>query len=140
MKTKIVILTALLFLLSVATFASGGKGKVLSVNKEITVEIDYGKAQAPKTVKVVWFPGIAVLGALQEAAVTETHPVGSHVFVTAIDRVKGERGKMAWYYRINGQTPKKLALYQMLKSGDTVSWRYVEDVCSWRVDNPSKSK
>lgn len=138
MKTRIVFLSALLFLLPVVTFA-GGK-KVQPTKKEITVEIDYGKAQAPKTVKVVWFPGIAVLGALQEAAETETHPVASHVFVTAIDQVKGERGKMAWYYRINGQTPKKLALYQMLKPGDTVSWRYVEDVCSWKVDNPSKAK
>jgi hypothetical protein len=138
MKTKIVILTALLFLLSVATFASGRK--VQSVKKEITVEIDYGKTQEQKTVKVAWFPGIAVLGALQEAAETETHPVGSYVFVTAIDRVKGERGKMAWYYRINGKAPKKLALYQTLKPGDTVSWRYVEDVCSWKVDNPSKGK
>ena len=76
MKTRIVFLSTLLFLLPVVTFA-GGK-KVQPVKKEITVEIDYGKAQAPKTVKVVWFPGIAVLGALQEAAETETHPVASH--------------------------------------------------------------
>jgi hypothetical protein len=138
MKTKTVILTLLLFALPVVTFA--GNKKAQSVKKEITVEIDYGKSQPPKTVKVAWFPGIAVLGALQEAVETETHPVGSYVFVTAIDQVKGERGKMAWYYRINGKAPKKLALYQMLKPGDTVSWRYVEDVCSWKVDNPSKGK
>lgn len=138
MQRKIYILVVLLLAMPAVSF--GGSPKVQSEKKEITVEIDYGKAQAPKTVKVVWFPGIAVLGALQEAAETETHPVASHVFVTAIDQVKGERGKMAWYYRINGQTPKKLALYQMLKPGDTVSWRYVEDVCSWKVDNPTKGK
>lgn len=138
MKTKIYILVLLLLVMPAVLF--GGNKKAESVKKEITVEIDYGKALAPKAVKVAWFPGIAVLGALQEAAETETHPVGSYVFVTAIDQVRGERGKMAWYYRINGQTPKKLALYQTLKPGDTVSWRYVEDVCSWKVDNPSKGK
>ncbi|MTK54297.1 DUF4430 domain-containing protein [Paludibacter sp.] len=138
MKTKIYTLVLLLLVTPVVLF--GGSKKVQSVKKEITVEIDYGKVQALKTVKVAWFPGIAVLGALQEAAETETHPVGSYVFVTAIDQVKGERGKMAWYYRINDKVPKKLALYQTLKPGDTVSWRYVEDVCSWKVDNPSKGK
>lgn len=138
MKAKIYILVVLLLVMPAVSF--GGNKKAAAVKKEITVEIDYGKAQAPKKVKVAWFSGIAVLGALQEAAETETHPVGSYVFVTAIDQVKGERGKMAWYYRINGHAPKKLALYQMLKPGDTVSWRYVEDVCSWKVDNPAKGK
>ncbi len=138
MKTKIYILVVLFLVIPAASF--GGNKKAQSVKNEITVEIDYGKSQAPKTVKVAWFPGIAVLGALQEAAETETHPVGSYVFVTAIDQIKGERGKMAWYYRINGQAPKKLALYQTLKPGDTVSWRYVEDVCSWKVDNSAKGK
>ncbi|GAT63972.1 DUF4430 domain-containing protein [Paludibacter jiangxiensis] len=138
MRAKIYILFFLLLVMPAVSF--GGNNKVQQTKKEITVEIDYGKAQSPKTVKVAWFPGIAVLGALQEAAETETHPVGSYVFVTAIDQVKGERGKMAWYYRINGKAPKKLALYQMLKPGDTVSWRYVEDVCSWKVDNPSKGQ
>jgi hypothetical protein len=138
MKAKIYILFFLLLVMPAVSF--GGSKKAQSEKKEITVEIDYGKAQAPKTVKVASFSGIAVLGALQEAAETETHPVGSYVFVTAIDQVKGERGKMAWYYRINGQAPKKLALYQTLKPGDTVSWRYVEDVCSWKVDNSSKGK
>jgi hypothetical protein len=137
MKAKIYILVVL-FVLPAVSFA--GNKNAESEKRVVTVEIDYGKAQAPKTVKVAWFSGIAVLGALQEAAETETHPVGSYVFVTAIDQVKGERGKMAWYYRINGQTPQKLALYQTLKPGDTVSWRYVEDVCSWKVDNPAKGK
>ncbi|MDP4203696.1 MAG: DUF4430 domain-containing protein [Bacteroidota bacterium] len=138
MKAKLYILFFLLLVMPAVLFA--GNKKTEEVKKEITVEVDYGKAQAPKTVKVAWFSGIAVLGALQEAAETETHPVGSYVFVTAIDQIRGERGKMAWYYRINGETPKKLALYQMLKPGDTVSWRYVEDVCSWKVDNPTKGK
>ena len=47
---------------------------------------------------------------------------------------------MAWYYRVNGKEPRQLAIYQGLQPGDTVSWRYVEDVCSWKVDNPSKEK
>lgn len=138
MKTKIIILVSLLLVCPIVLFAASKKAH--PVKKDVTVEINYGKDQASKLVKVAWFPNITVLGALQEAAVTVTHPVASYVFVTEVDQVRAERGKMAWYYRVNDQAPTKLAIYQTLKPGDKVSWRYVEDVCSWKVDNPSNGK
>jgi hypothetical protein len=78
------------------------------------------------------------LEALQKAADVRTHPVGSYVFVTEIDNVAAERGKMAWYYKINQKKPEKLAIEQIVNPGDTISWRFVEDVCSKTVDGPNK--
>jgi len=48
--------------------------------------------------------------------------------------VAGERGKTAWYYTIDGKSPKELAYSKILNDAQRVKWSYKKDVCSWRVD------
>lgn len=104
----------------------------------IVVEIDYGTQKEMKTVQTTCTEGTTALVALMKSAEVVTHPVGSHVFVTSIDSVAGERGITAWYYKINGQSAKELAVSNKLSIGDTVRWIYKEDVCSKTVDGCKK--
>ena len=46
----------------------------------------------------------------------------------------GERGKTAWYYKVNGLPAKLLAMDNILSPGDTLQWVYKKDVCSITVD------
>ena len=103
----------------------------------VTVEINYGKQKVAETIQVECPNTMTALEALQHAADVKTHPVNEYVFVTGINGIEGIRGDMAWYYTVNGEKPK-LAIQQTVKSGDTVSWRYVKDVCSCTVDGPKK--
>ena len=107
-------------------------------SKPIVVEIDFGNGHKPKRVEIACNETITALEALQKVVDVKTHPVGKYVFVTAIDEVAAERGKMAWYYKINQKKPEKLAIEQLVNPGDTISWRFVEDVCSKTVDEPKK--
>ncbi|HNX56563.1 MAG TPA: DUF4430 domain-containing protein [Prolixibacteraceae bacterium] len=125
------------FIIFAIAFVGQAKEKKPSAPKPIIVEIDFGNGHEVKRVDVACNKTITALEALQKAADVKTHPVGSYVFVTSIDEVAAERGKMAWYYKVNGKKPK-LAIEQPVKPGDTVSWRFVEDVCSKKVDGPTK--
>jgi len=104
----------------------------------IVVEIDYGTQKKMKTTPVICAEGTSALVALMKTAEVITHPVGNHIFVTAIDSVKGERGVTAWYYKINGESAKELAVTNLLSIGDTLRWVYKEDVCSKTVDGCKK--
>lgn len=127
------VLINLLLLLSVGLVSAKGTEKHVE-NQPVTVEINYGDLKPAKTVSIKWENQLTALEVLQMAALVETHPVGSHVFVIAIDEIVSTRGKMAWYYKINGESPGKLAINQLVQAGDTISWRYVKDVCSCTVD------
>ncbi len=129
----------LLLLLSSAIYA-GNKPQKSTAQKTVVVKINYGADRPEKTVNVAWFSNITALTALLQAAETVTHPVAEYVFVTGIDDVRAERGKTAWYYRVNGKAAKKLAIYQAVQAGDTVSWRFVKDICSPKVDNKCSDK
>ena len=131
---RITFISVILFTFS---FMCQAKEKKPGASKPIVVEIDFGSGREIKRVKVACNKTITALEALQKAADVKTHPVGSYVFVSEIDEVAAERGKMAWYYKVNGEKPK-LAIEQPVKPGDTVSWRFVEDVCSKTVDGPKK--
>lgn len=117
----------------VFSLAGQAKERPVKANKPIVVEIDFGSGSEIKRVEVACNKMVTALEALQKAADVRTHPVGPYVFVTEIDRVASERGKMAWYYTINGEKPK-LAIEQPVRCGDTVRWRFVEDVCSKTID------
>jgi hypothetical protein len=119
--------SGLLFLLFISTAGFATKGKY------VTVAINYGDQKAAETVQVVCEGKMTAMEALQHAADVKTHPVNEYVFVTSINGVAGVRGEMAWYYTVNGNKPK-LAIRQLVKAGDTISWRYVKDVCSCTVD------
>ncbi len=129
---QIILMSLLIILLS---FAGNAKENKNGSQKTIVVEINFGTRQKTKQVSLNWEKHTTALEALQKAAEVKTHPVGQYVFVTEIDQVQAQRGKMAWYYQINGKSPGRLAISQIINLGDTISWRYVKDVCSGKVDN-----
>ncbi len=101
---------------------------------KVTVELNFGGDKEIRKVEVPWEKGMTVLEALEHAANVSTHPVGNYVFVVSVDGVEGERGVMAWYYKVNGEHPKELAITNKVKAGDTITWLYTKDVCSATVD------
>lgn len=131
---KIVLVSLMIMIFSFANRAERGNAGKPNV---IVVEIDFGQGRQIKRVEIASNKTITALAALQKAAEVKTHPVGGYVFVTEIDNVAGERGKMAWYYNLNGKKPR-LAIEQPVSPGDVISWRFVEDVCSKTVDGPLK--
>jgi hypothetical protein len=100
----------------------------------VTIELNYGADKEIRKIEVPWEKGMTVLEALEHAANVSTHPVGNYVFVVSIDGVEGKRGVMAWYYKVNGEHPKELAITNKVKAGDTITWLYTKDVCSATVD------
>jgi|GEM_PF-774097 hypothetical protein len=132
---NIYISLVLVFLVSLASAKPTIGG---AKTKQVTVEINFGEVKDAKSVTIDCDKKLTALEALQLAADVETHPVGNYVFVTAIDEVVSTRGKMAWYYKINGESSTKLAISQSVKAGDVIIWRYVKDVCSCTVDGKEK--
>lgn len=98
------------------------------------VEVDFGlnKEAITKTVNVQ--RQLTALEALQYAVRIETHPVSKYVFVSCIEDVCNIRGKKAWYYQVNGQSVKTLAINYKLQDKDTLRFIYKTDVCSAKVD------
>ena len=111
-----------------------GPARGNSNQKIVTVELNYGADKMPKKAEVPWREGLTALEALMHAAAVSTHPVGRYVFVASIDGIAGERGVMAWYYKVNGESTGKLAVWQPVYPSDTVTWLYLKDVCSPTVD------
>ena len=103
-------------------------------NTPLTIIIDYG-SNNQRTASTAWEEKLTALEALQHVAEVKTHPVGEYVFVSAIDSIKGIRGRTAWYYKVNGKSVKKLAINKTVSPGDTVLWIYKKDVCSASVDS-----
>ncbi len=135
MKRRTLIFLLVSILASVAGQARESKPSSSSPSaKTVVVEVDFGSRKEMKQVTLEWESNLTALETLQKVAEVKTHPVGDYVFVTEIDQVESERGKMAWYYTINGKSPKRLAIHQQVKAGDTIRWRYVKDVCSEKVD------
>ncbi len=96
----------------------------------VIVEIDYGGLKPEKKIEINWREGISALEALQFVAHVSTHPVGEYVFVSGIDKIAGAPNKDVWYYKINSEAARKLAINQKLKKGDVVTWIFKQDVCS----------
>ena len=119
--------------LAIIAFSACTDVKQKKIDTPITVEIDFGNNNTHSK-SIDYKEQLTALEALQYANVVETHPVGKYVFVTAIDSVRGVRGKNVWYYKINGESSKKLAINTIVNSGDTITWIYVTDVCSHKVD------
>ena len=105
-------------------------------NRQVTIhiEINYGAENKIEKLNISKDKGITALEALQYIAEVETHPVGEYVFVSTINKIKADRGKTAWYYKVNGKSPKVLAINDVLNNGDIISWQLKEDVCSRTVN------
>jgi hypothetical protein len=145
MRRKTEIIAAIIvFILSTVTFVAWAENQGASVNegsKKVVVEIDYDSVRPSRTVEVSFIKGKTVLEILQTVATVETHPVGQYVFVTSIDGIEGKRGKMAWYYTIDGKSPRELAYSKIVDGAQHIKWTYMKDVCSEKVDgklNPQK--
>lgn len=129
MKKKSIILGIFsLFLFSKCIMEKQGAN-----NMPLTIKIDYG-SNNQRTISTVWEEDLTALEALQHVVVVKTHPVGKYVFVTTIDSVESIRGKNAWYYTINGESVKKLAINKIVSPGDTISWIHKKDICSGEID------
>lgn len=115
---------------------AGSQGQCVNDGKRnISVEINYGGMRPSRTVEARWAKDRTVLEVLQTVAKVETHPVGQYVFVTSIDGVKGRRGKMGWYYTIDGKSADKLAYSSTLDNNmQHIKWIYKKDICSGKVD------
>lgn len=107
-------------------------------DKKITVEIDYGSVRPSRTVEAALAKDRTALEVLQAVATVETHPVNQYVFVTAIDKVEGKRGEMAWYYEVDGKSADKLAYSNVINDAKCIKWTYKKDVCSCKVDGGEK--
>lgn len=106
---------------------------VLSIQAQeqnVTVELDFGGTKPNETVQAKWFEGMTALTALQSCATIESYPVKEYIFVTTINGIKTDKGVMAWYYEVNGESTGKLAFRYIVKPGDTIRWIYKKDVCS----------
>ena len=108
-----------------------GLSAIASNGEKVIVEIDFGSLNHPKLkIETNWKEGLSALEALQFVAEVKTHPVGQYVFVDEIEGVKGEPNKSVWYYKINGEPAKKVAIDQPINHGDKITWIYKQDVCS----------
>lgn len=102
-------------------------------NKKVTIEINFNGEKESLKIETDWQKGLSALEALQFVAEVKTHPVQQFVFVTEINGVEGVPNQSVWYYKINGQPAKKLAIWQPLKKADVVTWIYKKDVCSPKI-------
>ncbi|MFC1467516.1 DUF4430 domain-containing protein [Verrucomicrobiota bacterium] len=139
MKNRFKLLTALTVATASLLFSAYATESHVNKHGEkagniIALKIDYGTQQPARSVQVPFKAGQTALEILQRAATVETHPVGKYVFVSGIDDVKGKRGDMAWYYRINGQPAKKLAFFNIINKPCHITWIYTKDRCSATVD------
>ncbi len=101
----------------------------LESKKSITVEIDYGGLLPARRVETAYVEGMSALQLLQQIAEVKTHKVGAFVFVRSIDRVKSERGKMGWFYSIDGVPAKTLAKSRILENAKAMKWSYRVEAC-----------
>lgn len=96
----------------------------------VTVEIDFGKGKVESR-QVRWIEGMTALMALQQCAAIATHPTGKeYIFVSSIENVKAKPRTTAWYYKVNGESPKVLAYKNYIRAADTITWILKKDECS----------
>ena len=133
MKIKSILYIVLV--LSILSCTTETKNTSVSTNFSVKLIVDYGESKEIFEKEVTSQRQLTALEALQYVSVVETHPVGKHVFVSSIDSVQAIRGVKAWYYKVNGKSPRILAINNKINNGDTIRWIYKEDVCSHTVDN-----
>lgn len=101
----------------------------LENEKSITVEIDYGGLRPARRVETAYVEGMSALQLLQQVAEVKTYKVGAFVFVRSIDRIESERGKMGWFYSIDGVSAKTLAKSRLLENAKEMKWSYRLEAC-----------
>jgi len=97
--------------------------------RSLRVEIDYGGLRPSRVVETIYSEGMTALNVLKQVAEVQTHQVGGFVFVRAIDKIRSERGKMGWFYSIDGVSAKRIADSYRLKDERTMRWSYRVEAC-----------
>ncbi|WP_345974466.1 DUF4430 domain-containing protein [Sulfurimonas sp. HSL3-7] len=127
------LITSVLFVLLPSALCASpdktAKPSHLETQKSITVEIDYGGLRPARSVKTSYVEGMSALQLLQQVAEVKTHKVGAFVFVRSIDKIKSERGKMGWFYSIDGVAAKTLAKSRLLENAKEMKWSYQVEAC-----------
>ena len=120
---KTLILTGIaVFLLCLNSFSAD--------NEKVTIQIEFNGSNHNIEKEVAYTENMSALDALMYVAEIQTHPVGEYVFVDEINDVRNIKGMNAWYFTINGEPSKTLAINCNLADGDVVKWIYKKDVCS----------
>lgn len=119
---KILISGIAVFLLCLNAFSSD--------SEKVSVLIEFNGANRNIEKEISYTENLSALDALMYAATIQTHPAENYVFVDEINGVENIKGKKVWYFTVNGEPAKKLAINCNLAKGDIVKWIYKKDVCS----------
>jgi len=133
-KKSINVFVCLMLAVLQSAYASDEPAEVI-VARHIAMEIDYGKGRPTRVAQHIYREGETALDILKAVAEVETHYAGIYNMVVGIDGVRGVRGDMAWYYRVDGKPAKQIAATFVPDGVDTIRWVYKTDVCSGTVDN-----
>jgi hypothetical protein len=131
-RSAILFYPLLLSLFSLTLFASGDEQSARlhqEGKKSIKIEFDYGGLRPSRAVVTEYDEGMSAMKLLQQVAEVQTYQLGMSVFVKSIDKVKSERGKMGWFYSIDGVSAKKLASSYLLKDAHEMKWSYRVEAC-----------
>jgi len=124
---NILIAKALLFLIPSTLAAS--EPEISTAKKSIRVVIDYGGQRPSRMITTDYTAGMSALKILQQVAEVKTYELGSFVFVKSIDRIESKRGKMGWFYSIDGVPAKKIAGSYLLDDAEEMRWSYHVEAC-----------
>ena len=95
----------------------------------ITITIDYAGAMPERTVTTTLTEGATALQLLEQVAAVTTKKVGKFLFVRSIDGIKGEPGKMGWFYAVDGIPAKELAVTREMNGSTSMRWYYAVEAC-----------
>jgi Domain of unknown function (DUF4430) len=99
---------------------------------EITLTVDFGCAGKERFEKPVTIAEKStVLDALSMSITLATSPrFGMDHFVEEIDGIRNDLTKaLAWHFEVNGFPSNVPAERYLLKNGDWIQWRYIEELC-----------
>lgn len=95
----------------------------------LTIEIDYAGLAQKRIVQTEYAPGTTALELLKNVASVRTKTAGGYTFVTAIDGIASEPGKMGWFYSIDGSAAPTMPDRFILENARTMRWHYRVEAC-----------
>lgn len=128
-----VLIVFTLFLLSSSTLCASDAERTqyqaLAEKKSMRVLIDYGGLRPSRTIVTTYTPGMSVLSLLEQVAKVKTYRIADFLFVRSVDGIESERGKMGWFYSIDGVSAKTVASSNLLKDAEEMQWSYRVEAC-----------
>ena len=99
---------------------------------EVTLTVDFGCADNERVEKsVIVTEKSTVLDALSISVPVVTAPrYGMDYFVEEIDGIRNDFTRaLGWHFEVNGLRSNVPAERYLLKHGDWIQWRYIEELC-----------